>query len=449
MKSTVAVAINSQLSFRQYICRACGLIYDEAVGDADSGLEAGTRFEDIPDAWMCPICGVGKSDFEPHVSVAVGTRPAMATRPNDSNARRSAPSGDNRRAYGGNSGASIQIIGAGIAGWSAAAAIRAHDATCRITLITACNGDVYAKPLLSVAFARGKTVENLITETGRDAAHRLNVRLIAEAWVSGIDSARQRVRSTRGSLSYHRLILAPGATPSRLAVDQGDADGQPEGRPLLWRINHWQHYAAFRHALDGAGAANERARVIVIGAGLVGCEMADDLAGAGHRVTLLEQANRLLPGLGSDRDAARLHAAFTESGIRFLGGVQIEKIEKIDTQVSVRRVSGELIEADIAISAAGLRIDKRLVTSGHLTFDNGIAVDATTMRTSQAYIYALGDCVSFAGKTMRFIEPIRQQAQTLAAAIVGAVPQPFDYRSPIVRVKTRSLPMSLTMASLT
>ncbi len=48
-----------------YICRACGLIYDEEKGDPDSGIAPGTRFEDIPDDWECPLCGVTKTDFEP------------------------------------------------------------------------------------------------------------------------------------------------------------------------------------------------------------------------------------------------------------------------------------------------------------------------------------------------------------------------------------------------
>lgn len=444
----VASSVHSQPTFRQFICRACGLIYNEAFGDPDSGLEAGTRFEDIPDAWMCPICGVGKGDFEPYIAHGVGDRPAMAVRQSDINTGSGAHGGRNRRDHGvGGTHAPVVIIGAGIAGWSAAAAIRAQDATRPVTLVSACNGDVYSKPMLSVAFARGKAVENLITETGPAAAQRLNVRLVAEVWVSGIDSARQRVRSTRGSLEYSSLILALGATPSRLALDQGDAGGLP----LLWRINHWQHYAAFRRALDGAGSENKSKRIVVIGAGLVGCELADDLAGAGHCVTLLEQADRLLPGLGSNADAARLGAAFVESGIRFIGDAQIQKIEnkigKKANGVSVHLANGECIEADIALSAAGLRVDKRLATSAGLTFDNGIAADAATMLTSQAHIYALGDCVSFGGKTMRFIEPIHQQAQTLAAAISGAQPKPFDFRSPIVRVKTRSLPMSLSLTS--
>ncbi len=50
-----------------YICHACGLIYDETKGDADSGLALGTRFADIPDDWRCPLCGVTKADFEPYI----------------------------------------------------------------------------------------------------------------------------------------------------------------------------------------------------------------------------------------------------------------------------------------------------------------------------------------------------------------------------------------------
>ena len=49
---------------RKFECLVCGYIYDEELGDEDSGLEPGTKWEDIPDDWLCPLCGVGKEDFE-------------------------------------------------------------------------------------------------------------------------------------------------------------------------------------------------------------------------------------------------------------------------------------------------------------------------------------------------------------------------------------------------
>jgi len=51
---------------QKYICTACDHIYDPAIGDPDNGIEAGTAFEDLPDDWECPDCGVGKEDFEPY-----------------------------------------------------------------------------------------------------------------------------------------------------------------------------------------------------------------------------------------------------------------------------------------------------------------------------------------------------------------------------------------------
>jgi rubredoxin len=49
----------------KYVCTICGWVYDPAVGDPDGGVAAGTKFEDIPDDWECPVCGASKDDFEP------------------------------------------------------------------------------------------------------------------------------------------------------------------------------------------------------------------------------------------------------------------------------------------------------------------------------------------------------------------------------------------------
>ena len=50
---------------QKYVCSVCGYVYDPAVGDPDSGIPAGTAFEDIPEDWVCPLCGVGKDMFNP------------------------------------------------------------------------------------------------------------------------------------------------------------------------------------------------------------------------------------------------------------------------------------------------------------------------------------------------------------------------------------------------
>ena len=52
-------------TMKKYICKVCGYVYDPEVGDPDNGVQPGTAFEDIPDDWVCPLCGGGKEDFEP------------------------------------------------------------------------------------------------------------------------------------------------------------------------------------------------------------------------------------------------------------------------------------------------------------------------------------------------------------------------------------------------
>ena len=188
--------MNATAAWALYICKACGLIYDESKGDEDSGLAAGTRFADIPDDWACPICGVTKSDFELYVAEPI------------QHIRRAATANKAARA---NRSAGTVIVGAGRAGWQMAQALRAQDAAMLITMVTACNGDVYDKPLLSVAMARGIAVDKLPRETGIQAAQRLNVKLLAHTQAVRITPASRQLRTSRGTLRYQHLVLAHGA----------------------------------------------------------------------------------------------------------------------------------------------------------------------------------------------------------------------------------------------
>ena len=153
------------LPWLQYICRACGLIYDEEKGDPDSGLAPGTRFDDIPDDWECPLCGVTKTDFELFEKREITIGPQTV-------------------AFSQELG--VVVVGAGLAGWSAVEAIREEDTEIPITLISACSADRYHKPELSVALSRGLTAKKLIRESAQDAAKRLRVGLIKHTFVTGL-----------------------------------------------------------------------------------------------------------------------------------------------------------------------------------------------------------------------------------------------------------------------
>jgi rubredoxin-NAD+ reductase len=407
-----------QSPWELFICRACGLIYDEAKGDPDSGLAAGTRFADIPDDWACPLCGVSKNDFEPYALEA----PARQ-------ARRAAPT----RAASSRHDAGTVIVGAGRAGWQMAQALRERDAHVPITMVTVCSGDVYDKPMLSVAMARGMAPDKLPRETGAEAALRLDVKLLAHTHAVRITPANRQLRTSRGTLRYRHLVLAHGAQAR--CLPQLPA-------ALCWRINHLQAYAKFREALG-----HEVQRIAIVGAGLIGSELANDLALAGHQVTLLDVQTRPLANCLSQAQSQQLLAAWRDLPLRCVGGVQISGVTSLatsgqgDKQLSTS--CGQTFTVDHIIVAAGLQTPSRLARSAGLAWNQGIDVQPGSLATNVEGIHALGDCISVNGEVSRFIEPIGRQAQTLAAGILGQAVTPYHPARVPLRVKTTSLPYTL------
>ncbi|MGE0099569.1 MAG: FAD-dependent oxidoreductase [Hydrogenophaga sp.] len=401
-------------AYLSYICEACGYIYNEADGDPDGGLPPGTRYADIPDDWACPLCGVTKADFTPY------TAPSM-------DALRAGMAGSAPVATRGDAG--VVIVGAGRAGWQMAEALRALDANLPITLVSNCAGDVYDKPMLSIAMARGLAPESLARESGAAAAIRLNVRLLANTQAVRICPDTRTLRTTRGTLKYEQLVLAHGAQAAL-----------PASLPaaLCWRINHLAAYQKLRTALGDTPRD-----VAIVGAGLIGSELANDLALGGHRITLLDVQAAPLARWPAEAAGAPLLEAWKDLSIRFVGGVQVAALEQIAGRYRLTTACGQRFAADQVIAAAGLQTPPRLAQSAGLVWNNGIAVEAGTLRTSDEHIHAMGDCITIDGQPSRFIEPIARQSRAIAADICGTTPAPYEPRPAVVRVKTTSRPLTL------
>ncbi|NJJ56067.1 MULTISPECIES: FAD-dependent oxidoreductase [unclassified Pseudomonas] len=396
-------------TWKQFICRACGLIYDEEQGDPDSGLVPGTRFEDIPDDWECPLCGVTKVDFEPFVQ------------------REAAPS---CAPVGPTQAPGIVVVGAGLAGWAAVEAIRTLDAEIPITLISACVGNLYHKPELSVALSRGITADAIVRESANDAAKRLGVKLYTETFVVGLATGSHQLRTTRGALQYTKLILAQGAKP--ILPPEFPAH-------LCWRVNDLAGWSGLQIQL-----ARAPQRVAIVGAGMIGCEMAEDFAKAGHEVTLIDRQTLPLGGLLPTQAAERLKASQLKCGIDYIGGVQVAKITDLGAGVkSITTTCGVVIEVDHIVAAIGLATENRLARIAGLEFERGIKVNPATLRTSSPDVFALGDCVSLDGMACRFIEPIAKQARAIAHEALGIPGAAYVHAQPVIRLKTRSLPIEI------
>lgn len=444
----------SMSEFRQFICRACGLVYDEALGDVDSGLVPGTRFEDIPEDWSCPLCGVTKADFEPldikaQAGYAAGAdQPRTARIPRLSRSQgRAWPSGG-ARVDDGATRAGVVIVGAGTAGWALIEQLRARSTALPITLVSTCSADRYDKPRLSVALHQGLDPSALPRESGEQAAARLGVRLLAQTAVSGISMASRTVRTARGAIRFDDLVLAHGARAR-------SCDGLPDA--LTWRINDLASYRGLRAALEPAATEAFRAKrpekpslplagdtstdVILVGAGLVGCELANDLALAGYSVRLLEAGSRPLP-MASPEQSQALLEAWANLPLSFEGGVTVRSAHQADG-INVVATDGRRFVGRVLVSAVGLSTPDRLALQSGLRYDNGIAVDPQTLCTGVAGIHALGDCISIEGKPQRFIEPIFRQARLIADRICTGKEGSYDCALPPIRVKTTSLPLTI------
>lgn len=394
--------------WKQFICRACGLIYDEEQGDADSGLAPGTRFEDIPDDWVCPLCGVIKADFEPYEPITC--LPASGAAPNISRE------------------AGVVVVGGGHAGWAVAEAIRALDAEVPITLVSACAADRYHKPELSIALSRGATPEALVREAGEAAAQRLNVRLMCDTFATGLSPNLHKLRTTRGTLPFTKLVLAQGARPALPPVLPAK---------LCWRVNDLAGWSGLQAKLAGT-----HRHVVIVGAGMVGCELAEDFIHAGHQVTLLDVADEPLAALLPLTAAQRLRAHFESLGVRFIGGSGVASVTaNTDRTRTLALVSSETLTCDEVVAATGLATESRIARGAGLAFERGIVVSPETLQTSAPDVFALGDCISVAGAPCRFIEPIARQAATIARAITGQPFEAYQHDAPVIRLKTRSLPL--------
>lgn len=333
----------------------------------------------------------------------------------------------------------IVIIGAGLAGFTVARELRKLDKTVPLTIVTNCDGGFYSKPMLSNAFAQKKDAAQLVTQSAAQMAAQLDATILASTHVTGIDTGSKSIATDGAPLAYEKLVLAVGAQPIRLAIAGDGAD-------QVLSVNNVADYARFRRlvALPKHGAS---ARVTILGAGLIGCEFADDLAGAGHSVTLIDPSALPLAALAAPALSAGLQAALAARGISMHLGTTASTIDRSGDSLRVTLADGTSFETDIVLSAVGLRPDLSVAKAAGLTTARGILVDASG-ETSAADVYAVGDCAEYtvdaAGGTriLPYIAPLMTAARAIARTLTGT-PTAIDLKDSPVIVKTPSYPLAL------
>jgi rubredoxin-NAD+ reductase len=326
----------------------------------------------------------------------------------------------------------IVILGSGLAGYSVARNLRRLDKSVAVTVVTADHGQFYSKPMLSEALSAGHTADMLVNKSAEQMADQLCCTVRTNVVVSAIDTPLHEVvladdHSPSGSqrLRYSRLVLALGAEAIHPTV-------AGNGAQEILSVNCLDDYARFR------AMALTRRRVLIIGAGLIGCEFANDLAGAGYQVDVVDIANqplgRLLPRAGGELLRQRL----ANLGVTWRLEASVERIDRDGIAYRVTLACGATVETDIVMSAIGLRPRTALAISAGLTTARGIAVDRF-LRTSAAHIYALGDCAEVEGLVLPFVTPIMHAARALALTLSGT-PSALAYPAMPITVKTPACP---------
>ena len=197
--------------------------------------------------------------------------------------------------------APVVIIGTGLAGYNVAREFRKLDSETPLLLITADDGRSYSKPMLSTGFGKNKEADGLSMAEPGTMAEQLNAEVRTHTRVSGIDPGHKRLWIGEEAVAYRDLILAWGAETVRVPV-QGDAGES------IFPINDLEDYARFR-----AAAAGKR-RVLLLGAGLIGCEFANDLSLGGYEVQLVAPCEQVMPTLLHPAAAAAVQAGLESLG---------------------------------------------------------------------------------------------------------------------------------------
>lgn len=373
----------------------------------------------------------------------------------------------------------VIIIGSGMAGYTLARELRKLTTSLPIVMVCQDSGDSYAKPTLSNAYAQNKLADSIANASAEKMAETLNLTLLNFHQVTDIDADEQFIvvrslvnEASQTTLAYRDLVLATGAH-SRLLPNIA------VNHKTIFAVNHLDEYKSFQQRLNTLKSQKSApVKVAIIGAGLIGCEFANDLIGqntdnqiADITVALFDKAARPLAQQLPSEAGIMLQDALTQSGVDFYLGTDITSITtnvntNIDTSDNAtvtisfdRDNQSQTFEADIVLIAIGLVANTDLAASANIaiassqhinptvthlprTVQQGIKVDAY-LATSAKHIYAIGDCANVMGSYMPYVMPLMNQAKALAKTLAdpNMAPTKVAYPAMPVAIKTPSLPL--------
>lgn len=310
----------------------------------------------------------------------------------------------------------VVIVGAGQAGFQAAVSLRKLGYADRVVLV----GDEpelpYQRPPLSKELLAGVEARVALRPEAFYAEHAIELRCGDAA--TRVDRGAREVELASGTrLGYEHLVLATGARNRALRVPGAQLDG----------VVGLRTHVEARALADGLGAG---ARIVVIGGGFIGLEVAAAARARGAGVTVVEAADRCMARALSAPTAAHLEGLHRAAGCDLRTGVGVVRlVDDGSGRVSAAVLTdGTVLEAALVVLGVGVLPETTLAGTAGLAVDDGVLVDAA-LRTSDPAVFAIGDCARFvAGSGTRRLESVQNatdQARSVAATIVTGKPQVY------------------------
>ncbi|HET9872001.1 MAG TPA: FAD-dependent oxidoreductase [Propionibacteriaceae bacterium] len=271
----------------------------------------------------------------------------------------------------------IVIVGASLAGASAARALREQGYDKELMLIGAERHLPYERPPLSKAIMIGEADEpDWVADSGFYADQ--DITLLTGTTVTQVRAGDRVVVADGTEYAYDKLLLATGSTPRRLQIPGVDLEGVCTLRTL-------------DDALALRARFTENAQVVIVGAGWIGCEVAAAARSHGANVTMVDPAAQPLIRVLGQQVGAAFAALHRDHGVDLRLGTGVAGFGGDEQVASVTLTPGESVPADTVVVGVGVATNIGLaVDAGLATADGGVAVDAT-LRTSDPDIYAVGD----------------------------------------------------------
>jgi NADPH-dependent 2,4-dienoyl-CoA reductase/sulfur reductase-like enzyme len=271
------------------------------------------------------------------------------------------------------------IIGGGLAGVSAAEALRSEGFEGRIRLFAGEAHAPYIRPPLSKEYLKGDAERDSIFVQKPEWYADQRVELEQGVSVRSIDTDAHTVTlADDRTESYDRLLLATGASSRHLAIDGANLDGVHYLRTV-------EDSERLREEIASGGK-----RVVIVGSGWIGLEVAAAARGYGNEVTVIGREELPLDNVLGTELGEVFAALHTANGVRLLGGASTRGFDGEDGRVTAVVTGSETIAADVVVIGVGAVPNVQLAKDAALTVDNGVLTDEA-LRASAADVFAAGD----------------------------------------------------------